>query len=72
MLEDLQDFFDASIDENCTNKRLKNVTHDLAWLEDFKLPIVHLEVLFERVANVAIQVILLAELLLLLLPLPLW
>ncbi len=72
MLEDLQDFFNATIDKDGANKRFEHITHDLAWFEDFKLPVVHLEVLFERVADVAIQVILFAELLLLLLPLPLW
>lgn len=54
MLEHAKYFFDSSVDENCTNKSLKDVTHDLAWLKDLNLSIVHFEVLLKRVPNVAI------------------
>ena len=72
MLEDSQDLFNAAIDEDCSNESFKDITHDLARLEDFNLTVVHLEVFFERVANVSVKVILLVQLLLLLLELPLW
>ena len=71
VLKHFQDFFDATVDENCANEGLKDVAHDLAGLEDLDLPVVHLEVLFEGVADVAVQVVLLAHLLLLFLRFPL-
>ena len=70
VLEDAEHLFDSSIYEDGSNQRLKDITHDLARLEDLDLTIVHLEVLFEGVANVAIQVILFAHLLQLLFALP--
>lgn len=71
VLKHFQYFFDPPVDEYCANEGLKDVAHDLAGLENLDLPVVHLEVLFEGVADVAVQVVLLAHLLLLFLRFPL-
>jgi len=70
VLENVQYFFNAAVYENGTDKCLKDVAHYFAGLKDFDLPVIHLEILFERVADVAIEVVLLTHLLLLLLALP--
>ena len=54
MLEYSKHFFNTTIDEDSSNKRLKDITHDLARLEYLDFTIVHLEIFLERVANVAI------------------
>ena len=71
MLEDAKYLFDAAVDEDRTNECFKHIAHDLAGFKDLNLSIIHLEVLFERVADIAIQVVLFVKLLLLLLELPL-
>lgn len=64
VLKHSENFFNACVDEDGSNKCLKDVTHDFARLENFDLAIVHLEVFFERIKNVAVQVIFLIKLLL--------
>ena len=54
MLEYAKYFFDSSVDENCTNKSFKYVTHDFTRLKDLNLSVIHFEVLLERVSNVAV------------------
>ena len=71
VLEDAKYLFDAAVDEDRTNECFKHIAHDLAGFKDLNLSIIHLEVLFERVADIAIQVVLFVKLLLLLLELPL-
>ena len=71
VLEDAKYLFDAAVDEDRTNESFKHIAHDLAGFKDLNLSIIHLKVLFERVANIAIQVVLFVKLLLLLLELPL-
>ena len=66
VLKDAKNLLDAAVDEYRPNEGLKDVAHDLAWLKDLDLSIVHPEVLLEGVADVAVQVILLVQLLLVL------
>ena len=54
VLEDTEYFFNPAIDKDSSNERFKDIAHDLAWLEDFNLAIVHFEVLLERVADVSV------------------
>ena len=70
VLEDAKHFFDATVDEDSANQCLKDVTHDLARLKQLNITIVHLEVLLEGVEDVAVQIVLLVEQLLLLFLLP--
>lgn len=64
VLKDAKNLLNAAVDEYRPNEGLKDVAHDLARLKDLDLSIVHPEVLLEGVADVAVQVILLVQLLL--------
>ena len=70
MLEDTVNLFDATIDEDSPNECLKDIAHNLTWLEDLYLTIVHFEVLLEGISDVPVQIVLLVKLLLLLFLVP--
>ena len=64
VLKDAENLLDAAVDEYRPDEGLKDVAHDLARLKDLDLSIVHPEVLLEGIADVAVQVVLLVQLLL--------
>ena len=70
VLEHAKHLLDSTIDKDGSDERLKDISHDLARLKDLNLTIIHLEVLLERVPDISIQIVLLAQLLLLLFLLP--
>ena len=70
MLKDTKHLLNAPVDEDSTNERFKDIAHNFTGLKDLDFTIVHLKVLFKRVADVAVEIILFACLHLLLFILP--
>ena len=60
MLKDTKHLLNATVDEYGPDKRFKDIAHNFTGLEDLDLAIVHLEVLLERVADIAVKIILFA------------